>query len=238
MSAGRLMPWIVSLGLHAALVVFLLAGAYGLASRAVPERAVEVLLVGPRVAASPAGGTVAAGTRARQRGGSDSAAAPALAPRAFYDAPRGSEPVEDAVPGAAAETPPGAAGGMQLPALQDALSEAPSAGDGPRGSAGDAGLPAGVNISWTGASRRLVRWRDPRSPAVLGVTGQEVEVRARFAVTPSGTVSRVEIVRKSGYIEVDNSVEEALRYSLYSPVEGSKDAVGTIRFRFRPVRQD
>jgi len=51
-------------------------------------------------------------------------------------------------------------------------------------------------------------------------------------------VTHVEIVRSSGYIEIDAIVEAALRDYLFSRVDGRKDAVGTVRFHFRLERQD
>jgi len=51
-------------------------------------------------------------------------------------------------------------------------------------------------------------------------------------------VIRVEITRSSGYIEIDASVEAALRDYLFSRVDGRENAIGTVRFRFRLEKQD
>ena len=68
--------------------------------------------------------------------------------------------------------------------------------------------------------------------------GQEIEGEARITVAPSGAVIRVEITRSSGYIEIDASVEAALRDYLFSRVDGRENAIGTVRFRFRLEKQD
>ncbi len=93
-------------------------------------------------------------------------------------------------------------------------------------------------IGWEGATRALIRRRDPRFPSVLSASGQEVEGEARITVAPSGAVVRVEITRSTGYIEIDASVEAALRDYLFSRVDGRVDALGTVRFRFRLEKTD
>jgi TonB family protein len=97
---------------------------------------------------------------------------------------------------------------------------------------------AGSQIGWDTPSRKLIRRRDPRFPAVLSALGQEVECEARITVAPSGGVTRVEITRSSGYTEIDAGVEAALRDYLFSRADGSTDAVGTVRFRFRLEKTD
>jgi TonB family protein len=84
----------------------------------------------------------------------------------------------------------------------------------------------------------LLRSPEPRFPRILSASGQEVEGEARITVAPSGAVVRVEITRSTGYIEVDASVEAALRDYLFSRVDGRGDALGTVRFRFRLEKID
>jgi TonB family protein len=96
----------------------------------------------------------------------------------------------------------------------------------------------GERIGWDGSARKVIRARDPAFPAQLSAAGQEVECEARITVAASGVVTRVEITRSSGYIEIDASVEAALRDYLFSRANERKDTVGTIRFRFRLERQD
>jgi len=97
---------------------------------------------------------------------------------------------------------------------------------------------AGERIGWNGSERKLVHWRNPAFPPSLSALGQEVECEARITVAASGAVTRVEITRSSGYIEIDAGVEAALRDYLFSRINERKDTVGTIRFRFRLERQD
>jgi TonB family protein len=65
-----------------------------------------------------------------------------------------------------------------------------------------------------------------------------VECVARITVSPSGTVTRVDMVKSSGYTEIDASIEGALRDYLFSKVEGKQNAVGTVNFRFRLEKRD
>ena len=100
------------------------------------------------------------------------------------------------------------------------------------------GSPSGTMVGLEGIQRKLIRKRDPEFPAVLRAIGQEIEGEARISVAPSGMVTRVEITRSSGYIEIDASVEAALRDYLFSRVDGRIDTVGTVHFRFRLEKQD
>ena len=104
---------------------------------------------------------------------------------------------------------------------------------------GSPGVSAGgTEWGWQGLPRKLVRKRNPEFPALLSSLGQEVEGEARITVAPSGIVTRVEITRSSGYIEIDASVEAALRDYLFSRVDGRVDTIGTVAFRFRLEKQD
>ena len=133
--------------------------------------------------------------------------------------------------------------------LSDVESVSPAAGESaigaPAGRAegavpgGSPGLfSGGTEWGWHGLPRKLVRRRNPEFPALLSAIGQEVEGEARITVAPSGIVTRVEITRSSGYIEIDASVEAALRDYLFSRVDGRDDSAGTVKFRFRLEKQD
>ena len=123
-----------------------------------------------------------------------------------------------------------AAGPVDVPSPQDVLSDLPSASE---------AAPSETTFGWEGGARRtVIARRDPRFPEVLSAAGLEVECVARITVAPEGNVTRVEIMRSSGYTEIDASVEAALREFLFSRVEGRKDAVGTITFRFRLEKRD
>jgi TonB family protein len=97
---------------------------------------------------------------------------------------------------------------------------------------------SGSQITWGMVSRKLLRKRDPKFPPVLSALGQEVECEARFTVAPSGGVISVEIMRSSGYTEIDAGVEAALRDYLFSRADGSTETVGTVRFHYRLEKTD
>jgi outer membrane biosynthesis protein TonB len=133
-------------------------------------------------------------------------------------------PAKPAV-GAAVRAPTGAAVTTNAPSVAPSLSASE-------------GTLTQTQFTWEGTSRKLIRKRDPQFPAVLSAAGQEVDCEARIIVSPAGTVMRVEISSASGYIEIDASVEAALRDYLFSRVDGKKDAVGTVKFRFRLEKRD
>jgi TonB family protein len=130
---------------------------------------------------------------------------------------------------------------MPLPSEQDVLSDLaalkPQASDGTSAAAAIT-LSQGAQIGWEGAQRKLLRRRDPEFPPLLSAIGQEIEGEARITVAASGAVVRVEITRSSGYIEIDASVEAALRDYLFSRADGRENAIGTVRFRFRLEKLD
>jgi len=88
-------------------------------------------------------------------------------------------------------------------------------------------------LGWEGKGRALLKQVDPQFPDRLAVAGVEADCEARIAVSPGGNVVRVEITRGSGYIEIDNNVEAALRQFLFSRSDSGSEAAGTVRFRFR-----
>jgi TonB family protein len=115
------------------------------------------------------------------------------------------------------------------PSPRDVLSDLPS----PAAAADSAALTASgadpaiaevsvaaATIAWQGRARGVIRRINPEFPRVLSRTGQEGECVARITVTPSGTVSRVEIVHSSGYPEIDASVAGALRGWLFAKSDG------------------
>jgi outer membrane biosynthesis protein TonB len=127
-------------------------------------------------------------------------------------------------------------GAFAVPSARDVLADMPSAD--PSTSSQATGSPNGTQISWEGMARKLIRKRNPEFPSILSANGQEVEGEAKISVAPSGMVTRVEITRSSGYIEIDASIEAALRDYLYTRVDGRTDTVGTVHFQFRLEKQD
>jgi TonB family protein len=99
-------------------------------------------------------------------------------------------------------------------------------------------LVPGSQIERAGSQRKLLRWRAPQFPSVLSEAGQEVECIARITIAPAGNVVRVEIIKASGYTEIDASVEAALRECLFARVESKSDAVEIWRFPYRLEKRD
>lgn len=219
---GGSLTWIATLVFHAALIAMCATIVISAPKRIAPE-------IGIDLSFQSSAGTVADGSQ-------DAASRPIkpihpVAPRVSGqpevsgNAPRGVETREDPLPAASAAEAPSAQPGVAEveDAAQDSSVTQPQSGE---------------RIGWDGSARKLVHWRDPAFPVQLSTSGQEVECEARITVAASGAVTRVEITRSSGYIEIDASVEAALRDYLFSRINERKDTVGTIRFRFRLERQD
>jgi len=258
-STKKALPWLVSLGTHlAALAVIALLLA--LSPRPAIRPRVDISLVG---GTGFGGGNQSArvGTRAAaaSRGlplssrPSVKSNLPAAAPTAGSSdggtGESGTAPDSYSLNASRAAAASTAAGAV---AAADVLSDAASAGStaaepavgspGSQSGAEPGGSPGlfagGTEWGWQGLPRKLVRRRNPEFPALLSALGQEVEGEARITVAPSGIVTRVEITRSSGYIEIDASVEAALRDYLFSRVDGRVYSTGTVKFRFRLEKQD
>lgn len=233
------MPWIISVFLH--LLIILVPARLGtLAGLQQEQRRIELVFDQP----APRSASAGYGLPARGLAALPADAAPAL--------PRSAAPALDSIgvpfDGRPLEAP--TADAALFPSPRDVLADlpgpsAPSAIEGsaalaePARDAALTALPAsGAQIGWEGAARKMIRRRDPQFPRILSATGQEVECVARITVSPSGTVTRVDMVRSSGYTEIDASIEGALRDYLFSKVEGRQNAVGTVSFRFRLEKRD
>jgi outer membrane biosynthesis protein TonB len=220
-------PWIVSLALHVAAI-----GAVALVlvnKPALPPAApaLELLVVG--TGSGPRAGTGGGGSPStpRERWTGPTARTASTSSRTTYESPRGT--TTEASAGMASTAP-------ALPAMQEVLSDVPSSPAAPAYSGTGGGDPGASPFGWEGPTRRVLRKRNPVFPTILSAAGQEVEIEARITVTPAGTVSRVEIVRGSGYIEIDARVKEALLDHLFSRVDGRENEVGTTSYRFRLER--
>jgi len=243
-STKKALPWLVSLGTHlAALAVIAVLLALS------PQPA-----IGPRVDISLVGGTGFGGGNQSARAGTRAAAVsrglalpsrpsvksnmPAAAPTAGAS-DDGTDESGTAPDSYSAQASRAVAASTSAPAVAatDVLSDAASAGStatapavgspGSQAGAEPGGSPGffagGTEWGWQGLPRKLVRRRNPEFPALLSALGQ---------------VTRVEITRSSGYIEIDASVEAALRDYLFSRVDGRVDSTGTVKFRFRLEKQD
>jgi TonB family protein len=100
-------------------------------------------------------------------------------------------------------------------------------------------LPAGdTELVWSGSGRRLLKQGDLSFPDILLREGQELDVEARFNVSPEGRVTNIKITRSSGYILVDRAIERALSEYLFEGSATGEMETGLIRFRFRLERLD
>jgi len=249
----KALPWILSFLLHAAFAIVPLRLAIPVKTEGAREPRVEIALVAesgsrsgfPRdsVRGIPLGESRVAGM------------VPLRNPEGRIPPVLPQPDIRDLWPGSPARplsAPRGGAdeGGGLFPGPQDVLADVPA--DAPdndghaleripspgRLESAERPSPPPERIGWEGQRRKLIRRQDPAFPSALGASGQEVECEARIAVAPNGTVVHVEITKSSGYTEVDASVESALRAYLFSRGDTTKEAVGTIRFRFRLEKRD
>jgi len=240
----KALPWVASVGVHAVILLvplgFLLSRSTGIGQGSG---------IGLEIAVSlPASGQVAGEGITAGTGGRLSVPRPTGAgPKATGTATAVSSVSPKGVLEAEGSSPVSATATLSAPSARDVLADLASigapigaaAGTAAAGTSAEASAPAfGGQIAWEGTTRVLIRRREPQFPSVLSAAGQEVEGVARITVAPSGAVTRVEITRSSGYTEVDASVEAALRDYLFSRVDGRRDSVGTVAFRFRLEKLD
>jgi TonB family protein len=91
-------------------------------------------------------------------------------------------------------------------------------------------------LEWKDRQRRMLRSPELRFPELLAEEGLEVDVVAAFAVAPNGQVTRVEIMRSSGFASVDRAVVQALHNALFDASPGDAEDQGRISFHFRLER--
>jgi len=237
----RGMPWVLSLLVHA-LVVLIPVRLGTMEGPRQDQRRIELVFDQP----APRSAAAAYGLPTRDWSALPADAAPAP--------PRSAAPAADtlAVPFDNRPVDAPSADAALFPSPRDVLADLPAPAAAPSPSAESsaalaaptrdavvAALPSsGAQIGWEGTARKLIRRRDPQFPRILSATGQEVECVARISVSPSGTVTRVDIIKSSGYTEIDASIEGALRDYLFSKVEGRQNTMGTVSFRFRLERRD
>jgi protein TonB len=240
MESKKTLPWIASLGVHAVLVFVPVGLSVSPSRPPVEELRVTVsLAAGPGIAAERAGSGFALGNGAAvalpKPGGRSARLAALPSPPVSIRPLPSVSPLDDRP----AMLPSDA---LPLPSAQEILADlqdsAPRLDTDTPDAAPGAQVRGGAQIAWPGSPRKIIRWRDPEFPSVLSATGQGAECEARITVAPSGTVIRVEMTKSSGYTEIDASVEAALRDNVFSRVSGTTNAVATVKYRFRPEKQD
>ncbi len=107
-------------------------------------------------------------------------------------------------------------------------------------SAGSAENGISAEIGWESGVRTLIKRQALDFPRVLSAAGQEADCHARITVSALGAVTKVEIVKSSGYTEIDASVQSALSGYVFTRNFDSekKEAIGMVRFRFRLEKLD
>jgi TonB family protein len=220
-SCSRALPWIITLAFHSAFAAVCAVIVVSVPGEIAREARIDLSFASsPGPVGVEGAGVESVPVRSARPDGQKVTAQPPVA----ANAPRGVERKEDSPPTASS------AEVSSVPAGDTRGADA--------GRESSAGLQPGERIGWEGSARKLIHAPDPAFPAPLSAAGQEVECEARITVAASGVVTRVEITRSSGYIEIDASVEAALRDYLFSRANERKDTVGTIRFRFRLEKQD
>jgi protein TonB len=88
---------------------------------------------------------------------------------------------------------------------------------------------SGVDLA-KGATRKILYI--PPFPQ-LRATELPSTFQAKLWVEPSGSVSKVEVLKRSGVPEIDNALVEFLRSIKFEPIEGNIIQTGIITFRFK-----
>jgi hypothetical protein len=233
-TARALIPWLTSLLVHAGVLLVPL-GLFLIPAQERPLPSVELTFTAARPGAFAARPGASAARSVQPRAGAVGARAVGVDPSA---ASLPSSPAFRTVPTLTGKSSTDESSGDTASADQAVKDAADGASNGTQ-EVGQAGqTTAGTSIGWAGAPRTVIRRASPVFPSVLSAVGQEVEGEARITVNPSGSVTRVEITRTTGYIEIDASVALALRDYLFSRVDSRVDALGTVKFRFRLEKTD
>jgi len=112
--------------------------------------------------------------------------------------------------------------GTDLKAVQEALEGSGSSG------------PTSSPMELTGevANRKILSKIKPSYPSKAKREGWEGTVVLKFWVTPEGAVKNIQIVRSSGYPELDNSAKSALSQWKFAAKDGVGDEWGQLLVRF------
>jgi TonB family protein len=102
----------------------------------------------------------------------------------------------------------------------------------------ESGFTEAGALEWRGRERKLLKTAGISFPDILLEEGLEVDVVAVFTVAANGQVTKVDILRGSGYASVDTAVQRALYSYLFEPSADSSEDVGQIQVRFRLERDD
>jgi protein TonB len=92
-----------------------------------------------------------------------------------------------------------------------------------------------MTITGPVSRRKLIRKVYPKYPSWAEEKGVEGEVDLKFWVSPEGMVTSVELIRTSGYPDLDSKAMEAIKKYLFSPLgkeEDQEEQWGTITIKY------
>ncbi len=93
------------------------------------------------------------------------------------------------------------------------------------------GVVSGSGVGFTKSATRKILYIPPFPQ--LRATELPSTFQAKLWVEPSGRVSKVEVLKRSGVPEIDNALVQFLRSIKFEPIEGNIIQTGIITFRFR-----
>ena len=93
------------------------------------------------------------------------------------------------------------------------------------------GVVSGSGVGFTKSATRKILYIPPFSK--LSATELPSTFQAKLWVEPSGRVSKVEVLKRSGVPEIDSALVQLLRGIKFEPIEGNIIQTGIITFRFK-----
>jgi protein TonB len=93
------------------------------------------------------------------------------------------------------------------------------------------GVVSGSGVGFTKSATRKLLYIPPFPK--LRATELPSTFQAKLWVEPSGSVSKVEVLKRSGVPEIDSALVQLLRGIKFEPIEGNIIQTGIITFRFK-----
>jgi protein TonB len=93
------------------------------------------------------------------------------------------------------------------------------------------GVVSGSGVDLAKSATRKILYIPPFPQ--LRATELPSTFQAKLWVEPSGSVSKVEVLKRSGVPEIDNALVQFLRSIKFEPIEGNIIQTGIITFRFK-----
>jgi protein TonB len=93
------------------------------------------------------------------------------------------------------------------------------------------GVVSGSGVGFTKSATRKLLYIPPFPK--LRATELPSTFQAKLWVEPSGSVSKVEVLKRSGVPEIDSALVQFLRSIKFEPIEGNIIQTGIITFRFK-----